>query len=35
MIETVRKGRNKMPAFDLPQPVLDGLVKRIRAAAAR
>jgi hypothetical protein len=33
--ETIRKGRNKMPAFDLPAPVLDGLVKRIRANRAR
>lgn len=33
--ETIRKGRNKMPAFDLPAPVLDGLVKRIRASRAR
>jgi mono/diheme cytochrome c family protein len=33
--ETIRKGRNKMPAFDLPAPVLDGLVKRIRASRAQ
>ncbi len=31
ILETIRKGRNKMPAFDLPQPVLEGLVQRIRA----
>jgi cytochrome c oxidase cbb3-type subunit 3 len=30
--DTIRKGRNKMPAFDLPPAVVDGLVKRIRAA---
>jgi mono/diheme cytochrome c family protein len=30
ILETIRKGRNKMPAFDLPQPVLEGLVQRIR-----
>jgi cytochrome c oxidase cbb3-type subunit 3 len=35
MAETIRKGRNKMPAFDLPAPVLDGLIKRIRALRAR
>jgi len=27
---TIRTGKNKMPAFDLPAPVLDGLVKRVR-----
>jgi cytochrome c oxidase cbb3-type subunit 3 len=32
--ETIRKGRNKMPAFDLPPQVVEGLVQRIRAAAA-
>lgn len=31
----IRKGRNKMPAFDLPPQVLDGLVKRIRMARGR
>src|SRR5512133_2209632 len=30
--ETIRKGRNKMPAFDLPPQVLQGLVLRIRAS---
>ena len=30
--EVIRKGRNKMPAFDLPDQVIDGLVQRIRAA---
>ena len=34
LLETIRKGRNKMPAFDLPPQVLDGLVKRIRASRA-
>lgn len=33
--ETIRKGRNQMPAFDLPAQVIDGLVQRIRAARAR
>ena len=28
--DTIRKGRNKMPAFDLPPQVLQGLVVRIR-----
>lgn len=32
MTEIIRKGKNKMPAFDLPPQVLDGLVKRIRAS---
>lgn len=35
MSEIIRKGRNKMPAFDLPPQVIDGLVKRIRASRAR
>lgn len=30
MLDTIRKGRNKMPAFDLPEQVLKGLVLRIR-----
>jgi cytochrome c oxidase cbb3-type subunit 3 len=33
--ETIRKGRNKMPAFDLPDQVIQGLVQRIRTARAR
>ncbi|HSN97854.1 MAG TPA: c-type cytochrome [Candidatus Nanopelagicales bacterium] len=33
--ETIRKGRNKMPPFDLPAQVIDGLVQRIRASRAR
>jgi hypothetical protein len=28
----IRKGKNKMPAFDLPDQVVQGLVQRIRAA---
>jgi mono/diheme cytochrome c family protein len=35
MLETIRKGRNKMPAFDLPEQVLKGLVLRIRASRQR
>jgi mono/diheme cytochrome c family protein len=30
ILEVIRKGRNKMPAFDLPPQVLKGLVQRIR-----
>lgn len=33
--ETIRKGRNKMPAFELPDQVIQGLVQRIRSARAR
>jgi len=33
LASTIRKGRNKMPAFDrLPEAVVSGLVKRIRAS---
>ncbi|WP_437718695.1 cytochrome c [Sorangium sp. So ce448] len=35
MADTIRKGKNKMPAFDLPQPVIEGLVKRVRTNRAR
>jgi len=35
MAEVIRKGRNKMPAFDLPPHVIEGLVKRIRTNRAR
>ncbi len=36
MLETIRKGRNRMPAFShLPEPVLKGLVQRIRANRQR
>jgi mono/diheme cytochrome c family protein len=31
MLQVIRKGRNKMPGFDLPPAVLQGLVQRIRA----
>jgi cytochrome c oxidase cbb3-type subunit 3 len=33
--KTIREGRNKMPRFDLPPEVVNGLVKRIRAARAK
>jgi hypothetical protein len=32
---TIRKGKNKMPAFDLPDQVVQGLVQRIRAARGK
>ncbi|MEZ4301295.1 MAG: cytochrome c [Polyangiaceae bacterium] len=32
---TIRKGKNKMPAFDLPDQVVVGLVQRIRAARGK
>jgi len=35
MFETIRKGRNKMPGFDLPEGVLKGLVQRIRTNRRR
>lgn len=35
LAQTIRKGRNKMPAFDLPPSVLQGLVQRIRAHRAK
>jgi mono/diheme cytochrome c family protein len=31
----IRNGRNKMPKFDLPEPVVEGLVARIRALRGR
>lgn len=30
--ETLRTGKNKMPAFKLPAPIVDGLIRRIRAS---
>ncbi len=35
MAAMIKSGRNKMPAFNLPDPVLSGLVARIRALQAR
>lgn len=36
LAETIRGGRNRMPAFgDLPASVIDGLVRRIRASRGR
>jgi len=35
IVETIRKGRNKMPAFDLPPRILEGLAQRIRANRRR
>lgn len=33
--QTIRKGRNAMPAFELPPNVVQGLVQRIRANRAQ
>jgi cytochrome c oxidase cbb3-type subunit 3 len=33
--QTIRNGRNSMPKFDLPDGVVDGLVKRIRTHRPR
>jgi len=30
MVATIKNGRNRMPKFDLPDPVVHGLVARIR-----
>jgi len=35
IVQTIRKGRNSMPAFDLPPNVVQGLVQRIRANRAQ
>lgn len=35
MTKTIRKGKNKMPAFDLPDQVVQGLVQRIRSARGK
>jgi mono/diheme cytochrome c family protein len=35
MAATIKAGRNRMPAFNLPDPVLSGLVARIRSLQAR
>jgi mono/diheme cytochrome c family protein len=35
MAATIKSGRNRMPRFDLPDPVLAGLVARIRSLRAR
>jgi cytochrome c oxidase cbb3-type subunit 3 len=34
MAATIRAGRNRMPSFTLPDPVLSGLVARIRSLQA-
>jgi mono/diheme cytochrome c family protein len=34
MVATIRAGRNRMPSFNLPDPVLSGLVARIRSLQA-
>lgn len=35
MAAIIRKGKNKMPAFDLPDQVVQGLVQRIRSARGK
>ena len=35
MVATIKCGRNRMPSFNLPDPVLSGLVARIRSLQAR
>ncbi len=35
MAATIKSGRNRMPGFNLPDPVLGGLVARIRALGGR
>jgi mono/diheme cytochrome c family protein len=35
MAATIRTGRNRMPKFDLPEPVVQGLVARIRSLRGR
>jgi cytochrome c oxidase cbb3-type subunit 3 len=32
---TIKNGKNKMPKFDLPDPVIQGLVQRIRTLDGR
>jgi hypothetical protein len=31
MLATIRNGKNRMPRFDFPEPVLQGLVARVRS----
>jgi cytochrome c oxidase cbb3-type subunit 3 len=35
MASQIKNGKNRMPAFNLPDPVVAGLVARIRALKAR
>jgi mono/diheme cytochrome c family protein len=35
MASTIKAGRNRMPSFNLPDPVIGGLVVRIRSLGAR
>ena len=32
---TIKGGKGKMPNFDVPDPVIDGLVARVRATRGR
>lgn len=35
MLATIKNGKNRMPRFDLPEPVLQGLVARVRSLRGR
>jgi cytochrome c oxidase cbb3-type subunit 3 len=35
MLAIIKNGRNRMPKFDLPEPVLEGLVLRVRTLRGR
>lgn len=35
LLATIKNGKNRMPRFDMPEPVLRGLVARIRSLRAR
>ncbi len=35
LAESIRQGKNRMPAFDLPPSIIDGLVRRIRERGAK
>ncbi len=35
MLAVLKNGKNRMPKFDLPAPVLDGLVARVRSLKGR
>lgn len=35
LAESIRQGKNRMPAFDLPPSIIEGLVQRIRERGAR
>jgi cytochrome c oxidase cbb3-type subunit 3 len=35
MRSAIKNGKNRMPRFDLPDPVLEGLVARVRSLRGR